>query len=149
MTNDNRKSGWGNPNSVHESDSSWIKFQKSGRGETLGWGLIFLWGTLVLIAELAGLTEGVSWWDGWAVFFLGFGAIALLGGVVGLQIGDRDKAGWNFVVGFVMIGFSLGTLVTSDWAWVGVLGGVAFVLIIGAFYPKRNNSENGQTDGGY
>lgn len=149
MRDDKRNGGWRDPARVNGSESSWIRFQKSGRGEALGWGLIFLWGTIVLLAEVAGWTEGVGWWDGWAVFFLGFGLIALLGGMVGLQIRDYDKAGWNFVVGIMMVGFSLGTLVESDWAWVAVVGGIAVVLIIGAFYPKRSDSDNGEADGGY
>ena len=70
-------------NNENENESSWIRFQRSGRGDTLGWGLIFLWGMIVIIAELVGWTEGISWWNGWAMFFLGFGIIALFGGVVG------------------------------------------------------------------
>ncbi len=123
-----------------EIESSWIRFQKSGQGDILGWGMIFLWGMIVLLAELAGWTEGISWWNGWAMFFLGFGIIALLGGIVGLQIGDIVKAGWNFVIGIIMVVFSLGAIMESDWAWVVVLGGIAFVLIILAFYPNKNRS---------
>ena len=123
-----------------EIESSWIRFQKSGQGDILGWGMIFLWGMIVLLAELAGWTEGIGWWNGWAMFFLGFGIIALLGGIVGLQIGDIVKARWNFVIGIIMVVFSLGALIESDWAWVVVLGGIAFVLIILAFYPNQNRS---------
>lgn len=134
--------------SYEQEGSSWIAFHRSGRGETFGWGLIFLWAAVVLSLELSGAISGIGWWDGWAVFFTGFGLIALIGAMIALQIGNNEKAGWNFFFGFIATGFGLSVLINSSSAWVFVLFAVAIVLIIVAL---KNDSENRNTNntGGY
>jgi hypothetical protein len=126
----------------NESESSWIKFNKSGRGETFGWGLIFLWGAIVLLMEETINVEFVSWWDGWAVFFIGFGTIAMLGAVIGVQIKDYGKAGWNFAVGTVALSFSLGTIYNSDLGWVFAAFAIALGLIIAAVALNGDDRKN-------
>jgi Flp pilus assembly protein TadB len=119
--------------------SSWTAFHKSGRAETLGWGLIFIWGALVLLLEVADVVSGVSWWDGWAVFFIGFGVIALSGGIIYAYIKDYSKAGWNLFFGFGAIGFGLSAIIQSDIIWVLVLFAIGAILLIGAFVWKNGS----------
>jgi hypothetical protein len=121
---------------IENEESSWIKFQKSGRGDTLGWGLIFLWGAIVVLIEMTTDVKSISGWDGWAVFFIGFGVIALFGAVVGVQIKDHAKAVWNGIVGFFALSFGLGTILETDAFWALALFGVALVLI----YAASNNN---------
>ncbi|UCH90007.1 MAG: hypothetical protein JSV49_05025 [Thermoplasmata archaeon] len=124
--------------------NSWKEFHKSGRGDALGWGLIFLWGALVLLIEITTNVEAISWWDGWAMFFIGFGIVVLTGGPIGLQIGDHGKAGWNFFIGFILLGFGLAGIVGGGIFWVMVLFAIASSTLVNVF-KKQNNpgEENG------
>lgn len=106
--------------------------------------MIFLWGALVVMIEVTTNVKSTTWWDGWAVFFTGFGTIALGGALVAVQMKDYDKAGWNFFFGFVAIGFGIGGIFNTDYAWVFVLFAIATILLVGALvkWPeKKNNGE--------
>jgi uncharacterized membrane protein YhaH (DUF805 family) len=134
-------------NDVYKTDekegvSSWKELYKAGRVETLGWGLIFLWGALVVLIEATTNIKSTTWWDGWAVFFAGVGMIALAGAVVAIQFKDYDKAGWNFIIGFIVLGFAIGGIFNTDYAWVFVLFGIAAVLLVGAFVKSPEKKEH-------
>ncbi len=47
----------------------------SDRADSVGWGLAFVWGALVLLATNTGFGERYAWWDAWSAFFIGAGII--------------------------------------------------------------------------
>jgi uncharacterized membrane protein len=120
---------------------SWKTIYKSGKLDVFGWGLIFIWGGLVLLADLIGYGNNFTWWDGWAVFFTGFGIIALIGGILAVKFRDYDKAGWNFIISFIMLGLSLGTLFNTGWIIVLIPLVIGIIIIIGAFKDKTNSRD--------
>jgi hypothetical protein len=124
---------------LNEESSRWKTFYRKGKVESIGWGLIFIWGAIVLLADITNYGINFNWWDGWAVFFTGFGVIALIGGFIALKFRDYDKAGWNFIVSFVILGFSLSTLLNTSWILVLIPLIIGIVIIIGAFTEKSTN----------
>ncbi len=131
--------------SKNESVSDLKEFYKSGRGDTLGWGLVFIWGAIVLLLDVANVVSGIGWWDGWAIFFVGFGMLALIGALIALQIEENySKAGWNFFFGFIMLGFSLGGLVHEGLFGVMALLAMASAILVGVLnkdtIPKNSGA---------
>jgi uncharacterized membrane protein YhaH (DUF805 family) len=120
---------------------SWKTIYKSGKLDSFGWSLIFIWGELVLLADLIGYGNNFTWWDGWVVFFTGFGIIALLGGTIAVKFRDYDKASWNFIISFIMLGLSLGTLLNTIWIIVLVPIAIGIIIIIGTFIDKTNSRD--------
>lgn len=125
-----------------EEESALRKFFRSSRGDALGWGLIFLWGAFVVLIEETVHIVSLSWWDGWAVFFLGFGTIAIIGGIIALRFDMYTKAGWNFVAGFIILGFGLGGLLKTEFVWVLVLGAIAVILLYAASNEKWRGDDS-------
>ena len=39
----------------------------SDRVDSVGWGAIFIWGALILLAEIMNYAANFSWRDGWAL----------------------------------------------------------------------------------
>jgi hypothetical protein len=120
----------------HDKTSSWKKYYKTGKIDTIGWGFIFIWGGIILLADITEFGANFSWWDSWAVFFTGFGIIALIGGLISLKFRDKDKAGWNFIISFIILGFSLSTLLNAGWIIVLIPLAIGIIIIIGAFIDK-------------
>lgn len=124
-----------------EENIGWKKFYKSGKLDATGWAIIFFWGAIVLASEAVDYSAKFSWWNGWAVFFTGFGIIAIIGAIISTYAKDYDKAGWNFIVGFIMIGFSLGFIFDTNWIWVIVIVAIGVIILLGAFFEKSSEKD--------
>lgn len=124
-----------------DGNVGWNKFYKSGKIDAIGWAIIFFWGAIVLATEAMGYASNFSWWNGWAVFFTGFGTIAIIGAIISTYVKDYDKAGWNFIVGLVMIGFSLGFTFNTNWIWVIVILAIGVIILLGAFVDKSSDKD--------
>lgn len=109
----------------------------SGRSDSVGWALIFFWGALVVLLEATGYSARFSWWDGWSVFFTGFGIIALSGVPFLFKYGRREKAGWDLFFGLIMLGVGLSDLVNFGWIWVVILLIIGFAILSDAFKKKK------------
>ena len=104
----------------HESWDWCAGWWRSDRLDALGWAAAFLWAALVLLAEAVGYPSGSSWWNGWAVFFVGAGAIVLVETAVRLVVPQyRSSWWWSLIVGAVLLGIGLDSW--EAWAWICAL----------------------------
>lgn len=107
---------------------------KQDKVDAVGWGVAFIWGALVLLAEVSGLTTDYSWWDGWGVFFTGAGVITLIGTLVRLQI-PAYRSEWvgGLIWGTILLAVGLGTWVNVGWLWVAALAAAGVIILKEAF----------------
>jgi len=100
-------------------------------------GLAFIWGALVLAADLSGLKTDFTWWTtGWRIFFLGVGILALLGAMIRLALPEyRRKIGEGIVFGCIFLGIGLGD--QGAWIWPVLLGIVGLTILRGVFLQRR------------
>jgi len=90
---------------------------RSDRLDALGWAAAFLWAALILLAEAIGYPSGSSWWDGWAFFFVGAGAIVLVETIVRLVVPQYHSSWlWSLIFGSVLVGVGLDSW--EAWAWI-------------------------------
>lgn len=140
----------GLPHDAGKVETGWRAFFRSNRGDALGWALIFFWGAIVLLLEVTGSVASVSWWNGWSVFFIGFGAIVLAGAVISTRLKMWEKAGWNYIIGTILLGLGLSGIVGSaceGWIWVLVLVVIGAVILLGAFV--KTPSDDSKATRGY
>jgi len=106
--------------------------------DAVWWGVVFLWGALVLLAETTGFAEDYSWWDGWGVFFTGAGGITLIGTIIRLQM-PAYRAKWvgGMIFGLILLAIGLGTWAVWGWLWILVLFIVGIIILREAFVRKR------------
>jgi len=121
-----------------EKSSSEKEWWQSDRVDAIGWGAAFIWGALVLLAEVTNFATNFSWWDGWGVFFTGTGVITLIGTVIRLQIPEyRGKWLGGLIWGSILLAIGLGTWGSVGWLWVLVLLIVGIIILREAFVRKR------------
>jgi len=121
-----------------EKSSSEKEWWQSDRVDAIGWGAAFIWGALVLLAEITNFGANYSWWDGWGVFFTGAGIITLIGTVVRLQIPEyRGKWLGGLIWGLILLAIGLGTWGNVGWLWVLALVIVGIIILREAFVHKR------------
>ncbi len=101
------------------------------------YGIVFIWGALVLAADLSGLKSDVSFWTtGWGVFFAGVGILALLGTLLRFFLPDyRRKIGEGIVFGCIFLGIGLGD--QGAWIWPVLLAIVGLTILRGVFLQRR------------
>ena len=88
---------------------------RQDRLDTIGWAAAFIWAALVLLAETTGFAADYTWWDGWAVFFTGAGAITLTATLFRLLMPEYRRP-W---VGSLIFGLILLSVGIGDWAGWG------------------------------
>lgn len=110
---------------------------RQDRGDAVGWAGVFIWGALVLLAEITNFAENFSWWDGWSVFFVGVGAILLVGTAIRSLIPEYWRPGleWGWIFGFVLLGVGLGD--RAVWVWPLLLFAIAVVILYRTFTRRR------------
>ena len=117
-----------------EKEEKW----RRDRGNALVWAAILIWGALVILAETTDYKENFSWWEGWAVFFAGAGSIILLGTLIRLLKPEhRRPVIGGLILGFILLGIGLGSLVGSGWVWAIILIALASIILISAFFRRR------------
>jgi len=121
-----------------EKRKGWDEKWRRDRVNAVSWATILIWGALVLLAETSDFKNHFSWWEGWAVFFAGAGAILLLTALYRLIVPEhRHAVTGNVIIGLVFLGIGLGDLVSWDYIWVIVLVVVAVMILLRAFAPRR------------
>jgi hypothetical protein len=113
------------------------EFYKSGKGDAVGWAIIFIWGAIVLAMELSEAVSDLSWWNGWSVFFTGFGVIVLVNSLIHVFAKQQSKGVGGFIFGFILLVVGLGGFVDTAWAWVVFLVILAVLILIGVFAHKK------------
>jgi hypothetical protein len=111
---------------VHEG---WERWCAEDSLDAIGWAGVFIWGALVLLADITGFGEGIGWWDGWGVFFVGVAAIVLGGTAYRWLVPAYRREGleWGLVFGLVLLGIGLGDV--AVWIWPLLLGGVGVAIL--------------------
>ncbi len=119
---------------VHEG---WPCMHAEDRLDTIGWAGVFIWGALILLAEIVGFADEFSGWDGWGVFFVGVGLIVLGGTAIRWLVPEYRRAdlGWGLVFGLVLLGIGLGDL--AVWIWPLLLGGIGVAILYSVLDSKR------------
>jgi len=122
---DEKRKGW---------DGKW----RRDRVNALLWALILIWGALVILAQTTGYAQDhFSWWSGWAVFFVGAGAILLLTAFYRLLVPEHRRAiTGNVIIGLVLLAIGLGDLISWSYIWVIVLIAIALMILTRAFVSR-------------
>ena len=121
-----------------EKRKGWDEKWRRDRVNAVSWAAILIWGALVLLAETSDFKNHFSWWEGWAVFFAGAGAILLLTALYRLIVPEHRRAvTGNVILGLVFLGIGLGELVSWNYIWVIVLVVIAVMILLRAFAPRR------------
>jgi hypothetical protein len=121
-----------------EKRGGWDEKWRRGRGNAVQWAAILIWGALVLLADTSDFAANFSWWEGWAVFLAGVGAIVLLGTVIRLLMPEhRRRVVGSLIIGFNFLGVGLGGLISWNYIWVVVLIAIALVILLSAFARRR------------
>ena len=120
-----------------EKRKGWDEKWRRDRVNTVGWAAILIWGALVILGETTNFKDHFSWWEGWAVFFTGAGAILLLAAFYRLLVpAHRRAVAGNVILGLVFLGIGLGELISWNYIWVIVLIAIAIMILIRAFVPR-------------
>jgi len=121
-----------------EKRKGWDEKWRRDRVNAVGWAAILIWGALVILAETTGYKDHFDWWEGWAVFFAGAGAILLLTAFYRVLVPEHRRAvAGNVIFGLVLLGVGLGSLISWDYIWVIILIVIALMILLRAFVPKR------------
>ncbi|WP_406661470.1 hypothetical protein V7O66_02820 [Methanolobus sp. ZRKC3] len=122
-------------NGKSRSFSDW---RPSDRGDTIGWAAAFFWAGLILLAQTINFSSNFNWWDGWAIFFTGAGAITLIGVVIRLLVPKYPAPSmWDVIWGSILLAIGLSSW--EGWAWIRVmvLFAIGFIILLGAFSRRR------------
>jgi peptidoglycan/LPS O-acetylase OafA/YrhL len=121
-----------------EKRKGWDEKWRRDRVNAVGWAAILIWGALVLLAQTTDFKDHFSWWEAWAVFFAGAGAILLLVALTRLLMPEhRRPVTGNVILGLILLGVGLGGLVEWNYIWVVVLIVIAVVILLRAFAPRK------------
>ncbi len=123
-----------------EKRKGWDEKWRRDRVNAFMWAAVLIWGALVILAEATGYAKDnfSSWWEGWAVFFAGAGAILLLTTFYRVLVPEhrRSMAG-NVIIGLVLLGIGLGSLISWNYIWVIILIVIAIMILLRAFVSGR------------
>jgi hypothetical protein len=122
------------------------KWLWNGKMDAIVWAGIFIWSGLMLYIGSSGVANDYSWYNGWAIWFLGVGSIVLLGTLVSLAaVGDGRPVGCGLVFGIIMLGIGSSAYYSGIYVWPLVLVGIGGVILVSVFNKNDNvvNSEEG------
>jgi hypothetical protein len=120
-----------------ETREEWKDICVEDRGDAIGWAAVFIWGALILLAEITSFAESFGWWDGWGVFFVGAGTVVLLGTAIRSLVPEYWRQGleWGWICGFVMLGIGLGDI--AVWVWPALLTAIGITILYRVFVTGR------------
>jgi hypothetical protein len=107
---------------------------RQDRLDSIWWGLVFIWGALILLAENAGWADQWSWWDGWGLFFAGAGVLSLIGAIIRIIV-PSYRAKWvaSIIFGVLFLAIGLGAWEAAAWIWIAALLIVGAAVLFSAF----------------
>lgn len=109
--------------------------RQSDKLDSIGWAAGFIWGGLVLLAEVTNFSAQYPGWDGWGVFFTGAGILVLLQIAVRLFKAEyRNPSLWDLIFACFLLGIGLGDKV--GWTWPLILFIVGFIILRGALKKR-------------
>lgn len=98
--------------------------------DAVGWAAQFIWAAAVIVFASAGMAGGLTWWNGWSVFFAGAGTIVLAQVAYRAIRRTRKRVLVPGVIfGTAMLGFGLSGLGYGGlfWPLVLVIAGLAIL----------------------
>jgi hypothetical protein len=125
-----------------EKRKGWDEKWRRDRVNAFMWALVLIWGALVILAETTDYAKDhfPSWWEGWAVFFAGAGAVLLLTSFYRVLVPEhRRSVAGNVIIGLVLLGIGLGSLISWNYIWVIILIVIAIMILLRAFVPRRRS----------
>lgn len=121
------------PQGNHKIQSDPRNWARQDRLDGVWWGLVMIWGALILLADLVGWAGGWAWWNGWGLFFAGAGILSLLGAVVRLLMpAYRPKWVASLVFGAIFLAIGLSSWNVANWVWVVLLLILGVVTLLSA-----------------
>ena len=128
---DEKGRGW------EEKGKSWDEKRQGGRVGTVVWASILIWAGLVLLQETTELLD-LTWWNAWAVFFVGAGIIILLGVVYRLLVPEhRRPVTGSVIFAIILLGIGLGDLVDWGIIWPIVLIAIGLLIVLRVLVRRR------------
>jgi fatty acid desaturase len=119
-------------------EKSWEEKWRRDPLNAAAWALILIWAGLVLLAYNLHLLDWFPWLEGWALFFLGAGAILLL--EVGIRLAlpsYRQPVLGTIIVAAVFLGIGLGELISWQCVLPGAVIVVGFYLLFSGILRRR------------
>jgi fatty acid desaturase len=114
-----------------QAGEKWVRDPVRG----ISMGVILIWGGIVAYLSVGNIIT-VSWWQGWAVFLAGTGAILLIKAAVRLMPEYRRPIGGTIIIGVILLGVGIGDIVGWTYTWPIILI-VIGVLIVGQIFLRR------------
>ncbi|MCX6013457.1 MAG: hypothetical protein NTV30_08650 [Chloroflexi bacterium] len=104
----------------------------------LVWALVLIWAALIILADTTNYADRFDWWQGWSLFLTGFGAIILLGAFIRLLVPElRRPITGNIILGLILLGIGLGSLVNWGIILPVILIIIAVVILVRGFSGRR------------
>ncbi len=98
--------------------------------------LILIWGGIVAYLDVAKLVTA-DWWQAWAVFLAGTGALLLIKAAIRLMPAYRRSVGGTVIIGIILLGVGIGDIVGWNYTWPVILIVIGIVIIGSIFFRKR------------
>jgi hypothetical protein len=97
---------------------------------------ILIWGGIVGLLT-AGNVVTAPWWDWWAVFLAGTGAILLIKAAYRLMPEHRRPVGGTVVAGIVLLAIGIGDIVGWSYFWPALLIILGLIFIAWIFLRRH------------
>ena len=115
-----------------QSGEKWVRDPVRG----ISLGIILIWGGIVAYLSVGNIVKA-SWWQGWAVFLAGTGAILLVKAAIRLMPAYRRPAGGTVIIGIILLGVGIGDIVGWNYTWPVILIAIGVIIIGRIFFRRR------------
>jgi peptidoglycan/LPS O-acetylase OafA/YrhL len=101
--------------------------------ERVAWAVIFFLGAALLLVEVSGIADGIGWYNGWAIFFLGLGSVMVLGAIARRTALGRRVEGLGAFCGIILVAVGLDGILGFDLFWPIILVVIGALVLHSAF----------------
>jgi len=101
--------------------------------ERVAWAVIFFLGAALLLVEVSGIADGIGWFNGWDIFFLGLGSVMVLGAIARRTALGRRVEGLGAICGVILVAVGLDGILGFDLFWPIVLVVIGALVLHSAF----------------
>jgi hypothetical protein len=101
--------------------------------ERVAWAAIFFLGAALLLVEVSGITDGIGWYNGWDVFFLGLGSVMVLSAIARRTALGRRVEGLGAICGLVLIAIGMDGILGFGLIWPIILVVIGALILYSAF----------------
>ena len=132
-----------NNSPTNETDSTptgnrkrtFLEARTPDRGDALGWALVLIWAGIVLLMDTTSIADNFDQWNGWSVFFTGFGVLAFLViSIRSLVTEFPSPSVWDVIFTLMMLGLGQGEKI--EWIWPILPFAVGVMIIYGVITGK-------------